>query len=429
MDTIFALSTPPGKSGVAVVRVSGTRAGAALRAFGVGAVPPRKASLRKLSHAEFGTIDHALVLLFPQGESFTGEETVEIQVHGSAAIVRTVLSILSGLEGFRMAEAGEFTRRALENDRLDLAQVEGLSDLLEAETEAQRWQAMRVFEGALGERVEQWRAHLLRAVALLEVTIDFADEEVPTDVRPEVEMLLTQVEDELRGEVEFSKSAERLREGFEVAIVGPPNIGKSTLLNALAGRDAAITSEVAGTTRDVIEVRMDLSGLPVTLLDTAGVRSTDDIVEKLGVERALSRADSADLRVMLVESPGHTPIMAPRPGDIVAVGKADISGAEENAISGKTGQGVSDLLTRITDVLATRVQETGTATRERHRQAMLVALEHLAAVRVLLETGESQVELTAHELHSAIRSLDGLVGRVDVEHILGEIFSSFCLGK
>ncbi len=269
MDTIYALASARGKAGVAVVRISGPLAFLAVKNL-TGDVPSaRRTALRILRDAAGEVLDEALVICFEKGASFTGEESAELQLHGSIAIVNAVLRTLSEMEGLRLAEAGEFTRRALENERLDLAQVEGLADLIEAETEAQRRQALKVFSGVLGEKVERWRTALVRAAALIEATIDFADEEVPVDVSPEVLELIATVMLDLETEARGAKMAERIRDGFEVAIVGPPNAGKSTLLNALAGRDAAITSEVAGTTRDVIEVRMELGGLPVTLLDTA----------------------------------------------------------------------------------------------------------------------------------------------------------------
>lgn len=428
MDTIFAVSTAPGKSGVAVIRVSGSRAHDAVRAL-CGDVPPmRQASVRELRGADGHRIDSALVLTFAEGHSFTGEKTSEFQVHGSIAVVSAVKAELSRMDGLRPAEPGEFTRRALENGRLDLAQVEGLADLIDAETEAQRRQAMRVLAGDLGRKAESWRQKLIRAAALLEATIDFADEDVPVDVGPEVGALVSSVMAELRQEIAGVGMAERIREGFEVAIVGAPNAGKSTLLNALAGREAAITSEHAGTTRDVIEVRMDLRGLPVTLLDTAGLRETEDEVEAIGVDRARQRAETADLRVFLV-SPGESPQMEPRPDDIVLVSKADLHPDAENGISGKTGQGVAALVDRISQTLSARISGGGVATRERHRDAMARGLAGLEAVEVLLPRGEEAAEIAAEELRDAVRALDSLVGRVDVENVLDEIFASFCLGK
>ncbi|MGH1446043.1 MAG: tRNA uridine-5-carboxymethylaminomethyl(34) synthesis GTPase MnmE, partial [Cognatishimia sp.] len=332
-DTVFALATAPGKAGVAVVRVSGP-AVADVAAALFGELPaPRMASLKVLCDAGGVRLDQALVLYFEQGRSFTGEEVLEFHLHGSIAVVNRVLRVLGDLNGLRLAEAGEFTRRALENGCLDLAQVEGLADLIDAETEAQRRQALRVLSGDLGKVAERWRSDLIRAAALIEATIDFADEDVPVDVTPEVEALLNGVLSVLAKEISGVETAERIRTGFEVAIVGAPNVGKSTLLNALAGREAAITSEFAGTTRDVIEVRMDLSGLPVTLLDTAGLRDTDDHVEGIGIERAKERAVAADLRVFLIED-GQSPDFEPLAGDIVVAAKADTLSDVRNAVSG-----------------------------------------------------------------------------------------------
>ena len=297
MSTIFAQASAAGKAGVAVVRISGPQAFSAASQL-CGSLPaPRQAGLRRLRSAAGEVLDEALVLCFSEKASFTGEETVELQTHGSVAVVNALLAELGTVDGLRLAEPGEFTRRALANGRLDLAQVEGLADLIASETEAQRQQALRLFSGGLGDLAAHWRERLIRASALLTVTIDFADEEVPVDVSPEVLELIAEVQTAMQAQVDGFGAAERIRTGYEVAIVGPPNVGKSTLLNALAGRDAAITSEVAGTTRDVIEVRMELAGLPVTLLDTAGLRETDDTVEKIGVARALERAKAADLRV------------------------------------------------------------------------------------------------------------------------------------
>jgi tRNA modification GTPase len=426
MDTIFALATARGRAGVAVIRLSGPRAfeaGAAL----CGSLPTIR-GLRQLTDSRGAMLDDALVLVFDEGRSFTGEAVVEFQVHGSTAVIDAVLRRLSELDGLRLAEPGEFTRRALENGRLDLAQVEGLADLIEAETEAQRIQAQRVLSGALGEKADGWRRDLIRAAALLAATIDFADEDVPVDVSPEVNALLDRVQTSLDAEREGVGIAERIRDGFEVAIVGPPNAGKSTLLNALAGREAAITSELAGTTRDVIEVRMDLGGLPVTVLDTAGLRETDDLVEGIGIQRAVERAKAADLRVFLLSAGEATYGIEPGPDDIVVLGKADL-GRDGFAVSGKTGEGLDELISRIQSVLSSRAAHAGTAIRERHRVAIIRATEALETARIEVSGGPGRAELAAEELRSAVRALDSLVGRVDVENILDEIFASFCLGK
>ncbi|MDO6727094.1 tRNA uridine-5-carboxymethylaminomethyl(34) synthesis GTPase MnmE [Cognatishimia sp. 1_MG-2023] len=427
-DTVFALATAPGKAGVAVVRVSGpavTDVAAAL----FGELPaPRMASLKVLCDAGGVRLDQALVLYFEQGRSFTGEEVLEFHLHGSIAVVNRVLRVLGDLNGLRLAEAGEFTRRALENGCLDLAQVEGLADLIDAETEAQRRQALRVLSGDLGKVAERWRADLIRAAALIEATIDFADEDVPVDVTPEVDALLNGVLSVLEKEISGVETAERIRTGFEVAIVGAPNVGKSTLLNALAGREAAITSEFAGTTRDVIEVRMDLSGLPVTLLDTAGLRDTDDHVEGIGIERAKERAVAADLRVFLIED-GQSPDFEPLAGDIVVAAKADTLSDVRNAVSGKTGQGLSKLVSKVSDKLSSLAGRSGVATRERHRVAMVRASESLSAAKAVLALGADHYDIAAEELRTAIRALDSIVGRIDVENLLDEIFSSFCIGK
>ena len=425
MDTIYALATAQGKAGVAVIRISGPQAEAAGIAL-CGSLPePRRHAVRNVRtvHGEF--LDKALILRFPEGASFTGEEVVELHLHGSVAVISAVLRELSGISGLRLAEPGEFTRRALENGCLDLAQVEGLADLIEAETEAQRVQALRSLSGDLGKAVESWRSQLIRAAALLEAVIDFADEEVPEDVGPEVIDITTKISVSLRKELAGFDAAERIRTGFEVAIIGAPNVGKSTLLNALSGRDAAITSEIAGTTRDVIEVRMDLGGLPVTLLDTAGLRGTDDFVEGLGIERAIERAGSADLRVLLFEgTPPKEAVLSA--GDISVVAKADKNG---DGVSGLTGQGVDNLVKQITSTLLTRSQGAGLATRDRHRVAIRNSLDAIAKASALIDIGSTQYDIAAEELRFAIRQLEALIGRIDVENLLDEIFSSFCLGK
>ena len=428
MSTIFAQASAAGKAGVAVVRISGPQAFSASSQL-CGSLPaPRQAALRRLRSAAGEVLDEALVLCFTEKASFTGEETVELQTHGSVAVVNALLAELGRFDGLRLAEPGEFTRRALANGRLDLAQVEGLADLIASETEAQRQQALRLFSGGLGELAAHWRERLIRASALLTVTIDFADEEVPVDVSPEVLELIAEVQTAIQAQVDGFGAAERIRTGYEVAIVGPPNVGKSTLLNALAGRDAAITSEIAGTTRDVIEVRMELAGLPVTLLDTAGLRETDDTVEKIGVARALERAKAADLRVFLIESDGK-PEFDPAQDDIVMTSKADLSGEKLGSVSGKTGAGVVELVEQIGARLSSKTAKAGLATRARHKEAMERCLVSLADASNRVALGPEFTDIASEELRISLEALNMLIGRVDVENVLDEVFSSFCLGK
>ncbi|MGJ8546135.1 MAG: tRNA uridine-5-carboxymethylaminomethyl(34) synthesis GTPase MnmE [Sulfitobacter sp.] len=426
MDTIFAEGTAKGRAGVSVVRISGISAKDTAIAL-CGSLPaPRVAGLRNVTDEQSELIDQALVLWFPAPHSFTGEDVVELHLHGSVAVVAAVYAELS--RQIRMAEPGEFTRRALENGKLDLAQIEGLADLIDAETEAQRKQAVRLLDGALGDKVDVWRRDLIRAAALLEATIDFADEDVPVDVSDEVSDLIARTSSALDHEIAGVKIAERIRTGFEVAIIGPPNAGKSTLLNRLAGRQAAITSNIAGTTRDVIEVRMDIHGLAVTILDTAGLREATDSVEKIGVDLAVSRARAADLRVVLQEGGFKAPFGL-NDDDIVLVAKSDVVSGGVQGVSGLTGAGVDQLVDRISQILSTRSSSAGLATRERHRVAMTKTVEGLSATVDLLASGPDMYDLAAEELRHACRALDALVGRIDVENLLDEIFSSFCLGK
>ena len=427
MDTIFALASARGKAGVAIIRISGPLAHDAVGRLCV--LPqPRFAALRNLVwHGQI--LDQAVVVIFETGASFTGEAVAELHLHGSVAVVSGVLKVLSELDGLRLAEPGEFTRRALENGRLDLTQVEGLADLIDSETESQRKQAMRVLSGAIGKKVDAWRKDLIRAAALIEATIDFVDEDVPVDVVPEVKGLVNGLLLELQHELEGWGAAERIRDGFEVAIIGAPNIGKSTLFNALAKRDAAITSEIAGTTRDVIEVRMDIGGLAVTLLDTAGLRETVDDVEKLGILRAIERANAADLRVFLVAELTETLMIKPLPGDIVAAGKADMLAHKANGVSGKTGEGILWLINEIGARLNLKAASSGIIIRERHKRAILSAKTALEDALAGLDYRAHLPEMIAADLRAAAAELSEILGRINVENLLDEIFISFCIGK
>jgi len=428
MDTIFALASAAGKAGISVVRVSGSEALNSCAAMGAVLSEHDRRLVRLVGH-DGELIDEAFAISFAEGRSFTGEQVVELQTHGSPAIVAAVLRRLEDL-GLRPAEAGEFTRRALDNGKLDLAQVEGLADLIEAETESQRRQAVRVFNGALGTLADGWRKKLLRAAALLEATIDFVDEDVPVDVYPEVRELIANVCIEVQHEASGVRVRERVRDGFEVALVGPPNSGKSTLLNRLAGREAAITSDIAGTTRDVIEVKMDLSGLPVTILDTAGLRESSDVLEGIGIERGRKRADMADVRVHLMESADNLRPKREHGLDIWVLSKADLRNDDSMlAVSGRSGEGIEELLGQISTYLEDQIAGAGTATRTRHERALTSAASALEAVKIGLNELTMPVDLLAEDLRLSIRNLDSLIGRVDVESVLGEIFSNFCIGK
>lgn len=427
MDTIFALATARGKAGVAIIRISGPASHDAVRHL-AGDVPEMRRAVLRTLRSGGEVLDQGLVLTFCEGAGFTGERAAELQLHGSTAVTSAVLKVLSGLPGLRQAEPGEFTRRALENDRLDLAQVEGLADLIDAETEIQRKQALRVLSGAIGKRAQLWRDKLIRAAALLEATIDFADEDVPDDVAPEVLEILDTLLAEFRAETDGVRIAERVRDGFEVAIIGRPNSGKSTLVNMLAGREAALTSDVPGTTRDIVEVRMDLKGLAVTMLDTAGLRQTDDRIEQLGIGRARARAEAADLRVFLMDEAGLPDGMRPVPGDVVVRGKADL-GASGPAVSGLTGEGVQELVDQISAELSGRVAGSGTLTRERHRVALMRGIDALEAARIEVSKTAARTEIAAENIRAAIRALESLLGGIGVEAVLDEVFSRFCIGK
>ena len=427
MDTIFALASARGKAGIAIIRLSGPLAHEAVSRL-CQLPPPRTAGLRNLTWNQ-QVLDQSVVIIFEPGASFTGEAIAELHLHGSVAVVSAVIGVLSGFGGLRQADPGEFTRRALENGRLDLTQVEGLADLIDSETESQRKQAMRVLSGAIGKKVEAWRRDLVRAAALIEATIDFADEDVPVDVLPEVRGLIAKLLVDLKQELDGSVAAERIRDGYEVAIIGPPNIGKSTLFNALAKRDAAITSEFAGTTRDVIEVRMDIGGLAVTILDTAGLRETGDVVEQMGVSRAIERAHIADLRVFLVSGSDERLLMKPLANDIVVLGKADTLVNREGAVSGITGEGIPWLIGEICCRLGQKAASAGILIRERHKRAIVTAISGLEVAALSLNQGLHLPELVAADLRAAADALSVILGRINVEDLLDEIFKSFCIGK
>jgi tRNA modification GTPase len=424
MSTIYALSSGRAAAGVAVLRISGPAAHDALRQL-AGVVPKlRHATLRTLRHPQTGNaLDQALVLAFGAPHSATGEDMAELHIHGGVAVIEAVLAALASLPDLKVAGPGDFTRRAFESGKLDLAEVEGLADLIAAETEAQRAQALRQMEGGLSNLFEAWRHQLIQALALVEADIDFADgeDDVPDGIGAQAGAIIATLRGAWTAQLHDAYRGERLRDGFTVAITGPPNAGKSSLLNALAQRDVAIVSPIAGTTRDSIDVHLNLSGYPVTLIDTAGLRETDDPVEAEGVRRARAKAAAADLVLYLTADPNDQPTKP----CLRLQTKADINGGI--GISAKTGAGLPELI----DILANRaatamaVGEAPTLTRARHREVLTQALGHLDAA----EAQDHDLVLAAEELRLAARSLGRITGRVDVEDVLDVIFSSFCIGK
>ncbi|MXZ50837.1 MAG: tRNA uridine-5-carboxymethylaminomethyl(34) synthesis GTPase MnmE [Rhodobacteraceae bacterium] len=430
-ETIFAPATAKGKSAVAIIRISGAKTTPVLINL-IGSVPQERVlSLRRLNRPQTGEfLDQAMVVFFPNGQSYTGEEAAELHIHGGRATLNAVVNCLLE-EGLRMAEPGEFTLRALQNGKMDLAQVEGLGDLIEAETEAQRKQAHLAHDGIVSKASSGWKKDLTYCLALLETEIEFSEEDLPPNVKKQARNVILHLQETLQKEVGGVDMAERLREGFEVAIIGQPNSGKSTLLNYLAGRDAAITSNFAGTTRDVLEVYMDLEGLPVCFLDTAGIRDSSDPVEKIGIERTKTRARDADMRIFLLEEDRQTfPEIEYREGDLELQAKADlIKEIQSRGISGLTGQGVDLMLQDISRVLENRIAKVGVATNARHRQAINQSLEHLAKAYSELGRENCRDEIVAEDLRQAIRALETITGTIDIEQVLGEIFANFCIGK
>jgi tRNA modification GTPase len=445
-DTIFALSSGRPPAAIAVVRLSGPRAGDALKAL-TGRIPePRKAALARVRDpATSEVIDEALALWFPGPNSETGEDTAELQLHGGRAVIAAVLAALGRLEGLRMAEPGEFTRRAFENGRLDLTAVEGLADLISAETEAQRRQAYRQLKGLLGDRAETWRARLIEALALVEARIDFSDEaDVPEELVGPALKIAASLRDEIAAALAGAARGEQLRDGLVIAIAGPTNAGKSTLLNRIARRDAAIVSPIAGTTRDVIEVHLDLGGYPVTVVDTAGIRDSDDPVEQEGVRRARERAADADLVLWIqdVNSPTRFEKPLGGPPTWIIWNKIDLSSNikieelknefelsnTEFYISATTGHGLEPFLGHLARH-ATCYFGAEPALISRERQRKMLETAQQALDDALAEGERGREDIIAEGLRRAANTLGRLTGRVDVEDILDVIFRDFCVGK
>ncbi|WP_428249186.1 tRNA uridine-5-carboxymethylaminomethyl(34) synthesis GTPase MnmE [Ferrovibrio sp.] len=439
--TIYALSSAPGRAGVAVVRLSGPGAGPALTALAGRLPPPRQAARALLKDATGGAIDDALVLWFPGPGSFTGEDVAEFHIHGGRAVLAALFAALRARPGLRLAEPGEFSRRAFAHGKLDLTQAEAIADLIDAETEAQRRQGLTQLQGELGRLYERWRQSLLRALAHLEADIDFPEEDLPEGVADAVKPQVRALSAELAAHLADNRRGERLRDGVGVVILGAPNVGKSSLLNALARREAAIVSDIAGTTRDIVEVHLDLGGYPVVLADTAGLRETADRIESEGVRRALARADSADLKLVVIDAAAWPDLPAATAAlidsdTLLIANKTDTRPLPEGAsyqgrpvlpLSVSTGAGLDELLELLGTEIAARYSPSGTAslTRARHREA----LEHCHAALARFLANDGDTELAAEDLRLAARALGRITGSVGVEDILDIVFRDFCIGK
>lgn len=443
-ETIFALSSAHGRAGVAVIRISGPQARSVADTMAAPCPPPRKAGLRLVRHpTTHDILDQALVLYFPAPASETGEDIVELQGHGGTAVVRAILTALALLPGLRLAEPGEFARRAFENGKMDLTQVEGLADLIDAETEAQRRQAVAQAGGVLERLYSGWRADTLQAMALVEAAIDFSDEaDVSDRAVADAHGRVVQLHAAIAAHLDDGHRGEILRDGFKVVLAGPPNAGKSSLLNVLARRDAAIVSHEPGTTRDVIDVRLDLGGIPVIVSDTAGVRETSEAIEQEGIRRTMGRARAADLVLWLSDA---TRAMNPPPAelhahsaavltvatklDLVSAGQiASCAAVADLAISATTGAGLSGLIDRIRTEAGNRTgaSEFPALTQARHRGHLTACQTALAA---FLSAPGDGIELRAELLRQAASALGRLTGRIDAEQVLGQIFGRFCIGK
>ena len=441
--TIYALASAPGRAGVAIMRISGPQAAEALVALGISPLPaPRRATLAKLLHpATQETIDEALLLWFPAPHSYTGEDVAELHCHGSPAVVRELAETLSSLPGLRGAEPGEFSKRAFLNGKMSLLEAEGLADLIAADTPRQKQQALKQLQGEFGNVYDQLRVDIIGILALMEAYIDFPDEDIPEDVanqaREQTQMLARNIKNQLAD----NHQGERIREGFRLAILGAPNVGKSTLLNRLAKRDIAITSDEPGTTRDSLDALLEIGGFPVILTDTAGLREGGGEVEQEGIRRSKIQAEAADIRLLMLE---NIPL-AKQPREILALAdenslilqaKSDVTsptpfeapeGYNPLPISGKTGEGIEALLVAIEEKLSAldaHLDGPALITRQRHRDALVSALTHLED-----SDGQAALELRAEHLRLAAAEIAKITGKIYLDDVLDVVFSSFCIGK
>ena len=442
--TIYALSTGPGVSGIAVVRVSGKEAAEVVKRLTGDDLPvPRVATLKKINYINTNNlIDEGVVIWFPGPNSYTGEDLAEFHVHGSRAVVSALHSSISGIKNCRLAEPGEFTKLAFQNGKINLLKAEGIADLVSAETEIQRKQAVEIMNGKSSDKFTSWRAKLLKILAHVEAKIDFPDEDLPKDILDEIQKTSNQVSKEIEKVLDDQKVGERIREGFKIAIVGPTNAGKSSLLNYLSKRDVAIVSEIAGTTRDVIETHLNLDGYPVVVSDTAGIRESKNEIEKKGIKLALNRAEDADLKLIIVDakSVDFTSVLKELIDEnaILVVNKSDLLVGNINnelkkhdhiLVSIKNNLNLDKLILKIKKKLENKFISYGDIliTRERHRQHLEQCISHLKNFKN--KNGSEDYDKAAEDLRLATRHLGMIVGKVDVEEILGSIFNDFCIGK
>ena len=442
--TIYALSTGPGVSGVAIVRISGPEASKAIKLLTKKNLPtPRIATLRKINNINTSElIDEGIIIWFPGPESYTGEDMAEFHVHGGKAIVLALQNELSKIENFRLAEPGEFTKIAFQNGKINLLKAEGIADLISAETEMQRLQAVKIMKGNSAEKFDNLREKLLKILSFVEAKIDFPEEDLPNENIQQIKKVSTEVLNQIKKILNDQKVGEIIREGFKIAIVGPTNAGKSSLLNNLSNRDVAIVSEIAGTTRDVIEAHLNIDGYPVIISDTAGIRNSKDEIEKKGIKLSLDRAENADLKLVVVDAKsidlsGFLNDLL-KDNAILVVNKSDLINGELDPevkkldhvlISLKEGLNLDKLISKIKKKLKTKfiVNEDILITRERHRQHLVQCSDNL---RNFIEKNDKKdFDKGAEDLRLATRHLGMIVGKIDVEEILGSIFNDFCIGK
>ena len=441
--TIFALSSGPGISGVAVIRISGLKTKEILEKIATGPFPePRVASLKKIIEIQTkDLIDEGILIWFPGPKSYTGEDMAEIHIHGSRAVIQSILDNISKIEGCRLAESGDFTKRAFQNEKINLLKAESIGDLIASETEIQRKQALKIMSGKSSEKFDSWRKILLKILSNLEAKIDFPDEDLPSNILNNIKKDSQKVKLEIKKVLNDSKVGERVREGFKIAIIGPTNAGKSSLLNYFSKREVAIVSEIAGTTRDIIEVHLNIDGFPVIMSDTAGIRNSKDEIEKKGIKLALKRAEDADLNILVFEPKSvdftgflsdlniEKSIFVINKSDLGKIKGKDLNKYKPILISIKDEKNIEKLIDKIKKNLTNKFvsAEDTLITRERHRQHLEQCIFHLDEFSK--KEKDSDFDKATEDIRLATRHLGMLVGKVDVEEILGSIFNDFCIGK